>query len=207
MFSNVGFGASVVAMNAYLPTLAKEDPHVRELAETLSQPSPEPEAEEPTRRDSSEPLLGPVASPAHDPQTKYDALLSSTTARISSHGIAFGYMAGIVLLAVALVPVTMLHGSTWALRLAIGLSGIWWAVGTIPAAIWLPSVEESMTPDEEWGSSRSEGDWSFRKEVVGAWVRLGNMLRLSEVRKLRNTFKYLAAWFLLSDGGHSISLS
>jgi hypothetical protein len=26
------------------------------------------------------------------------------------------------------------------------------------------------------------------------------MLRWAEIKKLRNTFKYLAAWFLLSDG-------
>ena len=77
---------------------------------------------------------------------KYQAELSRATSRISSLGIALGYGAGICLLIVALIPVTMLHGSTFALRLAIGLSGIWWAVFTVPAALWLPSVSSYSHP-------------------------------------------------------------
>lgn len=180
MFSNVGFGASIVAINAYLPALAKEAPEVLEVANGRADLS------EDTLSEDTEPLL----PTSEDNQAEYDAVLSSTTARISSHGIAFGYIAGILLLVVALVPVTMLHGSTWSLRLAIGLSGLWWALGTIPAAMWLPPAEEE-----------SGREWKFGREVAGAWMRLGNMLRLSEIRKLKNTFKYLAAWFLLSDGG------
>ncbi|KAJ2913083.1 hypothetical protein MD484_g7334, partial [Candolleomyces efflorescens] len=230
MFSNVGFGASIVAMNAYLPTLAKEAPEVSELGERLlklqgkqktPRRNPIPDSD---HRDSSEPLLASSSSSPpsstddtlHTLQTEYDATLSATTARISSHGIAFGYIAGIVLLFVALIPVNMLQGSTWALRVAIGLSGIWWAAGTLPAAIWLPSAGETTPPSEaevdaeEWGHSQpragvSDEDWSMGREIVRAWIRLGNMLRWSEVRKLKNTFKYLAAWFLLSDGFTTIT--
>ncbi|KAF6749145.1 MFS general substrate transporter [Ephemerocybe angulata] len=201
MFANVGFGASIVAMNAYLPTLAKEDPEVLELSKQLADHQPRASHSQENDPDSSEPLLAraPSVPSTEDIQAQYDATLSATTARISSHGIAWGYIAGILLLFVALVPVTLLHGSTWALRLAIGLSGIWWAVGTIPAAMWLPSADSSDA--EEWGTA----EWRFGKEVLGAWIRLGNMLRWSEVRKLRNTFKYLAAWFLLSDGFTTIT--
>jgi UMF1 family MFS transporter len=38
------------------------------------------------------------------------------------------------------------------------------------------------------------------QQVKLAWARLGQMLRPAEIRKLRNTFWYLGAWFLLSDG-------
>ncbi|KNZ78914.1 Autophagy-related protein 22-2 [Termitomyces sp. J132] len=164
IFANVGFGASIVAMNAYLPTLAKESPEVFDRL-----------------------------------RAKYEAELSRVTSRISSFGIALGYGAGIFLLIIALIPVTLLQGSTFALRLAIGLSGVWWAVFTIPAAIWLPGsgVVELSDP--------SPGQWSMKREVFAAWKRLGNMLRWTEIKKLRNTFKYLSAWFLLSDGFTTIT--
>jgi hypothetical protein len=43
-------------------------------------------------------------------------------------------------------------------------------------------------------------EWSVRREVVDAWKRSGNMSRWENIRRLRNTFRYLAAWLLLSDG-------
>lgn len=124
-----------------------------------------------------------------------------------------GYAAGIFLLVVVLVPVEKLHGSTFALRLAIGLSGIWWAIFSLPAAIWLPGTDESEN-EMHYEQGDQEGDggsWrrtrisrsenrKFWTEVRAAWLRSGVMLKWSEVLKLRNTFKYLAAWFLLSDG-------
>ena len=112
-------------------------------------------------------------------------------------GIALGYGAGICLLIVALIPVTKLNGSTFALRLAIGLSGIWWALFSIPAAIWLPSP-----PFTSMEGAVDHKEKNVGKEIVAAWIRLINMLRLAEIKRLRNTFKFLAAWFLLSDGQH-----
>ena len=59
------------------------------------------------------------------------------------------------------------------------------------AAVWLrPSAKAGFAVPEgkvEWGASLREG-----------WVGLGRMLR--EWRKLPNTFIFLGAWFLLSDG-------
>ena len=73
----------------------------------------------------SAPLLGDTPlnrqSPAHK---AYIAALSCATSRISSQGIALGYVAGILPLLLALVPVSQMHGSTFSLRLAIGLSGL-----------------------------------------------------------------------------------
>lgn len=68
---------------------------------------------------------------------------------------------------------------------------------SIPAAIWLPGSAGATV----WSSEVSgDGKWHIQRDVVAAWKRLGGMLRWSEIRALRNTFKYLAAWFLLSDG-------
>ncbi|KAG6833334.1 hypothetical protein H0H87_008510 [Tephrocybe sp. NHM501043] len=195
--ANVGFGASTVAMNAYLPTLARESPEAR-LILTEIEEAALPAGPDETSDHVDSPLIQRDSTAKVDSlKTHYDAELSRLTSRISSFGIALGYGAGIFLLIIALIPVTLLHGSTFALRLSIGLSGVWWAVFSIPAAIWLPGAET--------GEEALSGEWSTRREILAAWKRLGNMLRWREIKKLRNTFKYLAAWFLLSDGFTTIT--
>lgn len=64
-------------------------------------------------------------------KARHSAVVSKATASISATGIGMGYLAGIIALVLALVPVMKLHGSTWALRIAIGGSGVWWALFTI----------------------------------------------------------------------------
>ena len=213
-------------MNAYLPTLAREDKAVvqkmQELVEAYDIQRSDPQQannniEDETLAGSvhsvSEPLL-PSSSPsggfslsALPPSLKpllddYVALLSRTTSRISSTGIALGYFSGIAALIVALVPVIGLKGSTFSLRLAIGLSGAWWAIFTLPAWRWLPgaSTSEDGDQDKVVYVKRSLG-----REVVKAWKELGKTLRLGEMKKLKNTFLFLAAWFLLSDGTTPLS--
>jgi len=142
--------------------------------------------------------------------------LSRTTARISSLGIALGYAAGILLLLVTVLPEQRARGSTDVLRFAIGGSGAWWASFSISAHLLLPSasgmgkealgagvIEERGLPASEAASEAAPVvavGWSVRKEVVGTWRRLVHMLRWQNIRRLLNTFRYLAAWFLLSDG-------
>ncbi|SJL06496.1 related to Autophagy-related protein 22-1 [Armillaria ostoyae] len=212
--ANVGFGVSVVAMNAYLPSLAKDS---REVAELRSQLEASQDAGGSDLADTShsegieEPLISRTRVESSELRAHYDNELSRATSRISSLGIALGYGAGICLLLVALIPVTKLKGSTFSLRLAIGLSGIWWAVFSIPAAVWLPGPTTLATSGASAGAiwidnlDVPDGKWSIRAEVIAAWKRLGGMLRWQEIKKLRNTFKYLAAWFLLSDGFTTIT--
>ncbi|KAH7886587.1 autophagy-related protein 22-like protein [Phlebopus sp. FC_14] len=209
--ANVGFGASVVAMNAYLPSLASASPEVVKARIDLDEFS---RISEPTITPSldfeSEPVLAvgddddstssPLLGTSHDrsaAQKEYHAALSRAISHISSLGIASGYGAGIILLLLALIPVAKLHGSTLSLRLAIGLSGVWWLAFSIPAAIWLPGVTHDAT--------KSGSNWTVRSEVFAAWKRLGVMLRWSQIKRLQHTFRYLAAWFLLSDGFTTIT--
>lgn len=233
--SNVGFGASTVAMNAYIPSLAKLSPEVKAVEEELllakagqaSQVHARGSIENQEREDEGADVYAPLISPRESLEADYsisaslelttlhkayDEKLSQATSRISSLGIALGYGAGIFMLLLALIPVTKLQGSTFALRLAIGLSGVWWIVFSLPAALWLPGgqsnkamygsslgdhddPEDINTPNERRG-----GRLRIRKELAEAWKRLGRMLLWSEMAKLKNTFIYLAAWFLLSDG-------
>ncbi|KZV98880.1 MFS general substrate transporter [Exidia glandulosa HHB12029] len=218
ILGNVSFGTSIVAMNAYLPDLAKGSPEVRkawdevEVAnETYLESQPLPPAASDSEVDlPSAPLIVPPPFnsvvdidrvPAHKAAVAhYNRLLSRTTSRLSSQGIALGYGAGIVLLLCTLVPVTMMKGSTFSLRLAIGLSGIWWAVFSIPAAFWLPTGRGGPVDVAKEGEHVS-----LWVEIKRSWSRIIQMFRPTEIRKLRNTFWYLAAWFLLSDGFTTIT--
>ncbi|ETW76683.1 hypothetical protein HETIRDRAFT_328451 [Heterobasidion irregulare TC 32-1] len=214
ILANVGFSASVVAMNAYLPLLARGSENVVRARTELDALDPETVTHEPESNEdhADAPLLQDPefdSVKALDLKRKYNTELSNATSGISSLGIALGYSSGIVLLALTLIPVTLLHGSTFSLRLAIGLSGVWWAIFSIPAALWLPSATESSGLDLTWVGGEDleneEAEWNTKREIVAAWKRLIGMLSWIEIKKLRNTFKFLAAWFLLSDGFTTIT--
>ena len=217
--ANVGFGASMVALNAYIPTLAQGAQEVvtaRADLVRLSGADTSESAHERPDRDSAEgaeePLLahedGGDSTDVHAARAAHDKILSATTSRISSQGIALGYSAGIVMLLLTLIPVRAMKGSTDALRLAVGLSGLWWALFSLPAAALLPgasAVAAAQHRDATLPPDGPDADWRISREVVRAWKRLGRMLRWREIKRLRNTFVYLAAWFLLSDGFTTIT--
>ncbi|KAF8966154.1 autophagy-type protein 22 [Flammula alnicola] len=197
VFSNVGFGASIVAMNSYIPSLAKEAPEVVKVLTELQSVGDNSATDIDSDPDSSTenpaaPLLASSAPVDIDKRRQleadYQAELSRATSRISSLGIALGYGAGYA------------FSYHW-------LERNWWAVFTIPAALWLPTSYAPSHPSHRRNEplDADDKDWNSRREIIAAWVRLGNMLRWSEIKKLRNTFKYLAAWFLLSDGFTTIT--
>ena len=191
IISNVCFGASIVALNAYLPSLARNSEEVTKAAAALAD-APQPTGLSEETEDSEDAGLLVSGSPPAllNAKVEYSKALTMATSRISSRGIATGYLAGILLLVIALVPVTMLKGSTLSLRLAIGMSGVWWGVFSLPAVMWLPSGSASALLEKR----------TVWRQLLSSWRRLGEMLRWEEIKKLRNTFQYLAAWFLLSDG-------
>lgn len=161
---NTTYAISTVCNNAYLPLLAKASPEVQAtLDEGLEE----------------EVSLLPSFK-------RHNAALTLAISRISARGIALGFTSGVVLLTLLTIPVIVLNGSTASLRLAVGISGIWWAVFTFPAAWWLPSA------------SRQSGIALI--DIKVAWQRLGRMVRVAEMRRLKNTFTFLLAWIFLSDG-------
>lgn len=175
----MGFGASIVALNAYLPGLARSAPEVVAL-----EPSSLPSRTEEEHQKVT------------DSQDAYQQAVARSTARISAQGIAIGYASGISLLLLCMVPVTVLGGSTWSLRIAIMMSGIWWCLGSFPCAAWLKSEGDTGTESRR----RADGEHGVGREILEAWKRLGQMIRPREMKRLKHTFWFLAAWFLLSDG-------
>ncbi|OCF35669.1 UMF1 family MFS transporter [Kwoniella heveanensis BCC8398] len=133
-------------------------------------------------------------------RTHYETLLSLTTSRLSSTGTALGFLSGVSVLTLLLIPVLLLEGSTFALRLAIGLSGIWWAIFTIPSWRGLPGGGGDGTSKEDRAIGRAGG-------LKDAWKRIGRMISPREIRKLPNLYGFLLAWMFLSDGFHTTTYS
>ncbi|KAK6906127.1 hypothetical protein I203_100111 [Kwoniella mangroviensis CBS 8507] len=126
-------------------------------------------------------------------KTHYETLLSLTISRLSSVGTALGFLSGVSALALLLIPVILLKESTFSLRLAIALSGIWWAVFTIPSWLGLPS------------GTKEDANRTEKKSFKDAWKRIGNLIRPKEIRSLPNLYLFLFAWIFLSDGFHTIT--
>jgi UMF1 family MFS transporter len=122
-------------------------------------------------------------------QAEYNALLSTTISRISSIGTALGFFSGVSVLALLIIPVTLMGGTTSSLRLAVGVSAIWWALFTIPAWRGLPGGIQGQSERTLSGVSLAQG-----------WRRVGNMIKTSEIKQLPNLFTFLLAWIFLSDG-------
>lgn len=182
-------------MNAYLPSLARASKEVVQASNELNEVSQHAQPSNDTDDSDEALLLDSSRTERVVAKQNYSKALTNATSQISSKGIALGYLAGIILLIVALIPVTKLKGSTFSLRLAIGLSGVWWAVFSLPAAAWLPAGTADSSTEVVPGQK-----WKLSGQILAAWKRLGGMLRWTEIKKLQHTFRYLAAWFLLSDG-------
>jgi UMF1 family MFS transporter len=125
----------------------------------------------------------------------YDALLVdvATVCRrhsVSAFGFALGYLGGGVLFALnvvmVLTPQTFgLRSVSAAVRLAFVMVAVWWAIFSIPLAIWV---------DEISGGNRTSG-WV---PAMAAWQQLQETFR--KLRTLRMVVLFLAAYWLYIDG-------
>lgn len=106
IIGNVAFGVAMVALNAYLPTLAADQLKARSSHAVTA---------------LDDDLALPSSTSVKNP-------LPVAVAAVSAKGIAAGYTSGILLLAVLLVPVTLMHGSLLSFRWAIACSGAWWLI-------------------------------------------------------------------------------
>jgi UMF1 family MFS transporter len=86
--------------------------------------------------------------------------------------------------------VTLMGGRTSSLRVAVGVSAIWWAVFTIPAWRGLPGGLNTVDQHRSTGAS----------SLAHGWKRVAKMIKPSEIKSLPNLFTFLLAWIFLSDG-------
>ncbi|PWW75149.1 MFS general substrate transporter [Tuber magnatum] len=205
VLGNIGFGASFVLLNAFLPVLVRhhpklvyEEPLVRATT-TISVRSPD--------SDEDQSLLGYQES---EDGKNSGALALST--QISSIGIAVGYTAAVILQIFAIVILLLTGSTTWSLQLVLFSIGAWWFLFTIPTAVWLeprpgpplPSLPRPVSNGPPPGdTSLVVDDRSWWGYVKYAWVGLGKTIM--RARRLKDVMLFLAAWFLVSDGVATVS--
>jgi len=207
--ANTCFGAGGVLLNSFLPLLVRHHPELQ-----LEDPTPDTSfeyeegqldgasADDSRLIDSTSALL-----PGSDPIIKaYSPSIASVTseelrlsARISSYGVGIGYLASLIVQALAITIVKFLGSTLFSLRLAVFVIGAWWLVFTIPAAFWLrprPGPPLHLDPNmSKWSSGLAY--------IAYSWKSLGKSLY--HARQLRDVVLFLGAWFLLSDGIATIS--
>lgn len=131
----------------------------------------------------------------------YDALLVDVSPperyeRVSSFGYALGYLGGGLLFA---VNVAMTAKPEWfgladaatAVRLAFLGTALWWALFTVPVALWVREAAVVCAPGASWGPAIH----AALGQLVGT---------LSQVRRLPMTFLFLLAYWLYIDGVDTI---
>ncbi|CAH7688969.1 autophagy-related protein 22-like protein [Phakopsora pachyrhizi] len=114
------------------------------------------------------------------------AMISKVTASISAKGIAIGYFSGILTLSISLILINSRDGDTNSLRWTIGASSIWWGLFTIPACILLEPRK-----------------FLIKRRILNPFRPRSGLIKilkmLKEYERLKDTIRFLLAWFLLSD--------
>jgi MFS transporter, UMF1 family len=206
ILGNIGFGASFVLLNAFLPVLVRNHPKLLyeeqfiRATTRIRVRAPNSDEDQSLLSSGDSDIIVEKSSPA---------LALST--QISSYGIAIGYTAAVLLQIFAIVILLITGSSTWSLKLVLFCIGLWWLMFTIPPALWLrprPGPPLPPLPRPAMNGSTPESlmvvdDRSWWGYVKYAWVGLGKTIM--RARRLKDVMLFLAAWFLVSDGVATVS--
>lgn len=199
--SNTAFGASFVLLNSFLPLLVRNHPLVEyaDNARALHGDDSVDDGQSEHMVDSTVALLADDVLtgrpqlqriPTHEDVTSLELTLST---QISAKGIGIGYLAGLFLQIVAILILVAMKNSEWSLRIVLFLIGAWWAVFTVPAALWLRPRPGPPLP----ASNAKRSALAWLHYTIYAWKSLFRTIRLA--RQLVDIVLFLAGWFLLSD--------
>ena len=209
IISNTSFGASFVLLNSFLPLLVRNHPDVIEARRTqtpdlLDSGLESSRMEDSTgsldvnRIDSSSPLLADQSLHASEYRLDSKATHSEITSKelelstsMSAKGISIGYGAALFVQCVSIAILIFLNNTTWSQRVVLGMVGAWWAIFTIPAAMWLrPRPGPPLT-------NKHKGRFAWLAYLAYSWKSLYRTAVLA--RRLSDIMLFLAGWFLLSD--------
>ncbi|KAI1318317.1 Autophagy protein 22 [Mortierella claussenii] len=119
----------------------------------------------------------------------YYYIRDKTSNSLSSHSMAVGYAAGVTMLIIAAGIALAMGQTTYSLQLGMALTGLWWFAVSFFTMKFMPAQPgEPLTGNANL--------------FIYSWKRLGKTL--SEASSLKETFKYLVSWFILSDGSSTI---
>jgi len=199
-------GSSFVLLNSFLPLLASNHPSViphqgKGEHESLDLQDMESERHDVSPVNESSSSSFPSRA---EPQDHASPELALST-KISSKGVGIGYIAAVfvqILSILLLVGLSKVHFSSASipLRLVLFLVGTWWAVFTVPCALWLrdrpgPPLKSSFGRRGRFGQVFAY--------VFFAWSSVWKTITVAF--KLRQTVIFLVAWFLLSDAIATVS--
>ena len=197
-------GSSFVLLNSFLPLLAGNHPSVTSAEDQGRSARASVDVVEP---DGSYSLAADDNYPnPFKPQTnnKTSPALALST-KISAKGVGIGYIAAVF---VQILSIGLLFGLSKAnfssqsipLRVVLLVVGIWWAVGTIPCALWL---RDRPGPPLQTLNTRYGKAGQILAYLLFAWRSIYRTLKTA--LKLRQTVIFLIAWFLLSDAIATVS--
>ncbi|KAK3394218.1 autophagy-related protein 22 [Podospora didyma] len=215
IISNTSFGASFVLLNSFLPLLVRHHPSMtKELGDASildltvtdsdSQPledSTQLDTDAERALDDSTAALLPgntrhgarrhvSRTLTHEGLTSHELTLST---QISAKGIGIGYIAALFLQCVAIFILIQMKNSTWSQRIVLFTVGLWWAIFTVPAALWLRPRPGPPLPS----TSSQTRVRAFISYTMYAWKSLFRTIQLA--RRLVDIVLFLGGWFLLSD--------
>ncbi|EGX90497.1 Major facilitator superfamily transporter [Cordyceps militaris CM01] len=204
IISNTAFGASFVLLNSFLPLLVRNHPTLlaakvpaaHNFGDSVLNSQPRRNSVDNLNNSTSALLPDEAAMEngsklglPHADLTSQELKLSTS---ISSKGIGTGYIAALFVQCVAIGIIIAMKNTTWSQRVALFVVGCWWAIFTIPAALWLrPRPGPPLTIN-----GRTEGI-SWISYFVYSWKSLIKTVRVA--RRLMDIMLFLAGWFLLSD--------
>ncbi len=124
-------------------------------------------------------------------QVFYDALLvdvstPETIGSVSGKGWALGMLGGIVCLGIVLIPITSNPSSTLPVRIAFLITGLFYALSTIPTLLWVKQVNEP----EKLPTGETALSMAFKK--LGATFKA--------IKSYREFIKYTIAFLIYNDG-------
>jgi UMF1 family MFS transporter len=140
--------------------------------------------------DLTSPRVKTAAAPSQE-------LMLST--KISSYGIALGYIAALLVQTIGIIVVILFQSSNFGLRLVLFIIGAWSFTFTLPVARWLRA---RPGPPLHLGAQTSKLGitWAY---FAYSWKSLARTA--THARLLKDVLLFLAAWFLLSDAVATVS--
>ncbi|KAK3837125.1 MAG: autophagy-related protein 22-like protein [Linnemannia elongata] len=109
---------------------------------------------------------------------------------ISAFGFTFANVGTILIYGVCIGLSILMHGSYMSLEIAIAFTGVWWLMWIVIVAPWLDARPGPPMPKGQ--------NW-----IIYSWKK--TFKTVAAVRKLPEIFKFIVAWFILSDGINTIT--
>lgn len=201
-------GSSFVLLNSFLPLLVANHPVV--FSSTTDNTShnddlDSPGLTDPNEREASVELSPHLSAKLQGEKNTPEHTLSNT---ISSQGVGIGYTAAFVaqILSIGILvfcsKALHVQSKTLPMRIILFFVGIWWALFTLPAALWLRQRPGPPLPASLGGKGRLFG-LAWLSYISFAWKSLWKTIKIAI--QLKQIVLFLISWFLLSDAIATVS--